>query len=93
MKVVPLAGIEPALLAELDFEFERVYQFRHRGITGQSPEAARIITCNFVPSIAAKAGFRIFDQGLRSRPDGRAGPRQAKDRHWGKDRQACLGRA
>ena len=31
-KLVPLAGIEPALLAELDFEFERVYQFRHRGI-------------------------------------------------------------
>ena len=29
--LVPLAGIEPALLAELDFEFERVYQFRHRG--------------------------------------------------------------
>ncbi len=30
--MVPLAGIEPALLAELDFEFERVYQFRHRGL-------------------------------------------------------------
>ena len=30
-RLVPLAGIEPALLAELDFEFERVYQFRHRG--------------------------------------------------------------
>ncbi len=30
--MVPLAGIEPALLAELDFEFERVYQFRHRGV-------------------------------------------------------------
>ena len=28
---MPLAGIEPALLAELDFEVERVYQFRHRG--------------------------------------------------------------
>ena len=31
--LVPLAGIEPALLAELDFEFERVYQFRHRGLS------------------------------------------------------------
>ncbi len=30
---MPLAGIEPALLAELDFEFERVYQFRHRGFS------------------------------------------------------------
>ncbi len=30
-KMVPLARLERALLAELDFEFERVYQFRHRG--------------------------------------------------------------
>ena len=29
--MVPLARVERALLAELDFEFERVYQFRHRG--------------------------------------------------------------
>ncbi len=33
--MVPLAGIEPALLAELDFEVERVYQFRHRGPPGE----------------------------------------------------------
>ena len=32
-RLVPLAGIEPALLAELDFEVERVYQFRHRGFS------------------------------------------------------------
>ena len=39
-RLVPLAGIEPALLAELDFEFERVYQFRHRGLRrGQRAES------------------------------------------------------
>ena len=37
--MVPLAGIEPALLAELDFEFERVYQFRHRGIRVSGPRS------------------------------------------------------
>ena len=40
-ELVPLAGIEPALLAELDFEFERVYQFRHRGIRPISPNGWR----------------------------------------------------
>ena len=30
----PWPDFEPALLAELDFEFERVYQFRHRGLSG-----------------------------------------------------------
>ena len=29
--VVPVEGIEPPLLAEHDFEFVRVYQFRHTG--------------------------------------------------------------
>ena len=38
--MVPLAGIEPALLAELDFEFERVYQFRHRGFRMPAREAS-----------------------------------------------------
>ena len=38
--MVPLAGIEPALLAELDFEFERVYQFRHRGFSDRAIDGA-----------------------------------------------------
>ncbi len=32
MSVVPVEGIEPPLLAERDFEFARVYQFRHTGL-------------------------------------------------------------
>ena len=39
--LVPLAGVEPALLAELDFEFERVYQFRHRGADRRGAGARR----------------------------------------------------
>ena len=31
-EVVPVEGIEPPLLAEHDFEFVRVYQFRHTGL-------------------------------------------------------------
>ena len=30
--MVPVEGIEPPLLAEHDFEFVRVYQFRHTGM-------------------------------------------------------------
>ena len=30
--MVPVEGIEPPLLAEHDFEFVRVYQFRHTGL-------------------------------------------------------------
>ena len=32
IEVVPVEGIEPPLLAEHDFEFVRVYQFRHTGM-------------------------------------------------------------
>ena len=35
----PWPEFEPALLAELDFEFERVYQFRHRGLRSRAERA------------------------------------------------------
>ena len=57
--VVPVEGIEPTLLAEHDFEFVRVYQFRHTGIAGllYSPRPR--------PSIAGRAANPLLPAGKR----------------------------
>ena len=66
--LVPLAGIEPALLAELDFESSASTNsatgaqiaFVESGSESRLQEilqAARIIACNFLPSIAQPAFF------------------------------------
>ena len=60
--VVPLAGIEPALLAELDFQVERVYQFRHRGLRtpafGPTSQSGRNIAGGDCRSTRESAGLR-----------------------------------
>ena len=45
--MVPVEGIEPPLLAEHDFEFVRVYQFRHTGIERQLQNQEQLSPCRF----------------------------------------------
>ena len=53
--MVPVEGIEPPLLAEHDFEFVRVYQFRHTGM--RAPTCAPI---SMSPNLFGKIGLDVF---------------------------------
>ena len=57
--MVPLAGIEPALLAELDFE-SSASTSSATGALQADLQAARIIARNFVASIAVGASLAVF---------------------------------
>ena len=72
--MVPLAGIEPALLAESDFEFGRVYQFRHRGPRRcerrrykRRDGAGSTLQAPIGPSSARASGARAIADGCHRR--------------------------
>ena len=76
--LVPLAGIEPALLAELDFESSASTNSATGASRAEHPEAARIIARNFAPSIAARRRFGFFGRAWGQEARGTFGSRPVK---------------